>query len=113
MALDREQQRSEDQEPDGHSGESVEVLDPGLGNVEERRVDALRYLRRVERRDPAIEALRPVGAAEPRTGSAHETTDSDQQIRRERGDEREALKAVEPHDVGVRCVARTWQLLSW
>ena len=75
----------EDLEADDHRHAAMDPLDPGLGVV--------------ERRQDLVVAERPVGAAEPGFGGAHDDADRDQ---RERGQEGRQGKALEAgHEVAI------------
>ena len=58
-------------------------------------IELRRQLGGRRRRNPRSEAARPVGTSQPRAGRPHEAADEDQQIRRRRRPQRQALKRRE------------------
>jgi hypothetical protein len=82
----------EDQKPDGDAQQSVQVLRPHQRRVELRDVELRWQIGGGGGRDPGSEAARPVGTPEPRTRCAHEAANENQDIRRGRRPQCEALK---------------------
>ena len=83
----------QDQKADRHPHDAIDVLDPGQLEIEARRVDVGRQLVCARRRDPAVEAPRPVGTAQTGAGGAHESPQGHQQKGGENGGDHQFLEA--------------------